>query len=266
MLFAVLVAAVFASQQHIGRVSATPQVALFIGNLFTLAFVPAFGAMLRLKYISQLAPDIYEAVFERPKRAFTFAAGQYLEWTLPHAHPDARGNRRVFSIASAPGEPDIRIGFRHYERSSSFKAALLAMSPGKYIRVAHVAGNFTLPADLAQPLLFVAGGIGITPLRSMVQQLVDSGRQADVVLLYFAAREQDFVYREVFARAAANGVRAQYIVGRPTAETVTTAAPDAVSRTAYLSGPDPLVSGTKVLLRSMGIPTAHIHTDHFTGY
>jgi len=266
VLFAVLVAAVFASQLHIGRVSATPQVALLVGNLFTLVFVPAFGAMLRLKHITQLAPDIYDAAFERPAHMFAFSAGQYLEWTLPHAHPDLRGNRRIFSIASAPTEPDIHIGFRHYEHSSTFKTALLAMSPGKYIRAAHVAGNFMLPADLSQPLLFIAGGIGITPLRSMVQQLVDTGQQADIVLLYFAARAEDFVYRDVFDSAVALGVRTQYIVGRPTAEAIAAATQDAAARTAYLSGPDALVTGTKALLRSIGVPAAHIHTDHFTGY
>jgi glycine betaine catabolism B len=266
ILFGILVGAVFASQLHLGSVATTPQLALLIGNLFTLAFAPSMGAMLRLKYIQRLSGDIYSAVFERPARTLAFAAGQYMEWTLPHAHVDSRGNRRTFSIASSPTEPDIHIGFRRYERSSSFKIALLALKPGQYIRAAHVTGNFTLPANPSQPLLFIAGGIGITPMRSMVQYLVDTGQQCNIIVLYFAAKTADFVYQDVLDGARAVGVTTQYIVGRPDASGVTNHVPDLLNRTVYVSGPDALVSSCKATLRGLGVPAKHIHTDHFTGY
>jgi ferredoxin-NADP reductase len=264
--FAVLVGAVFSAQLHYGRFSTTPQVALLVGNVFAAVFTPAMGLMLRLKELRPLSVDIYEAVFERPARTLAFTSGQYLEWTLPHRGADVRGNRRMFSIASAPTEPDIRIGFRHYERSSSFKTALIAMEPGKYIRATHVAGNFTLPKDTAQPLLFIAGGIGITPFRSMVQYLLDTGQQRDIVLLYFAAKQEDFVYQDVFTQAAGVGLKVQYIVGRPDAETIKNAVIDLTTRVAYLSGPDALVSGCSRTLLQLGVAHSHIHTDHFTGY
>lgn len=265
VLFALLVGAIFSSQLHIGAVSATPQVALLIGNLFTLLCIPAFGAMLRLKELRPLSPDIYAAVFERPK-GLNFAAGQYLEWTLPHPHADGRGNRRIFSIASSPTEQDIQIGFRHYEQSSSFKNALIALQPGKYIRVAHVAGNFTLPRDPAEPLLFIAGGIGITPMRSMLQYLVDKGQATDVAVLYFASREQDFVYLDTLEQAKTLGAVIHTVIGRPDAQTIQERVPDFARRIAYLSGPDVLVSSCKRTLRSMGLNDHHIRTDHFTGY
>lgn len=265
LLFGVLVGVVFSSQLHLGRVAATPEAALLVGNLFTFVFQPAYGAMLRLKRANRLAPDIYEAVFERPA-VFRFRAGQYLEWTLPHEHTDSRGNRRLFSVASSPNEPELRIAFRHYEPSSSFKEALLALHPGNYIRAAHIAGNFVLPDDPAKPLLLIAGGIGITPLRSMVQQLVEQGVRANIVLLYFANRESDFVYREVFEAAGVNGVQAQYIVGRPDEAVIAQAVPDLAQRTAYISGPELLVSYCRSLLRRHGVPSARIHTDHFAGY
>jgi ferredoxin-NADP reductase/Na+-transporting NADH:ubiquinone oxidoreductase subunit NqrB len=265
VLLGLLVGAIFSSQLHWGSLATTPQVALLLGNLFVLVCTPPFGAMLRLKELRQLSTDIYEAVFERPAR-LQFAAGQYLEWTLPHAHTDSRGNRRTFSIASAPTEPDVRIGFRHYERSSSFKTALLALQPGKYIRAAHVAGSFILPHDLSQPLVFIAGGIGITPFRSMVQYLVDTNQQANITLLYFAAREEDFVYKNVFDAASNNGITAHYIVGRPDAETICQVAPNVAKVTTYISGPDALVSGCKGILRGMGVSLTRIRTDHFSGY
>lgn len=265
VLYAFLVGGIFGSQLHIGGVSSSPQAALLIGNLFTLAFVPSFGAMLKLKQLRPLAADIYEAVFERPKQ-LSFAAGQYVEWTLPHKHTDSRGNRRIFSVASSPTEPDIRIGFRHYEHSSSFKTALLGLAPGKYIRAAHVAGNFTLPVDKPEPLLFVAGGIGITPFRSMLQYLLDTGQRTDVVLVYFAAKPEDFVYTDLLQQAQDIGLVTHYITGRPQPGILERVVPDVRERTIYLSGPDALVSYHKQSLLDLHISSEQIKTDHFTGY
>jgi len=266
VLLGLLVGALFSSQLNWGQFYVSPAVALLIGNLFTLVFVPSFGTMLRLKFIQQLSTDIYDAVFERPARTLAFTPGQYLEWTLPHNQVDSRGNRRIFSIASSPTEPDIHIGFRHYERSSSFKNALLALTPGKYVRAAHVAGSFTLPNNPAQPLLLIAGGIGITPFRSMIQYLVDTNQQRNIVILYFAAKQEDFVYKEVFEQARALGVDTRYMVGRPDPVTIQQNVPDVTTRVSYISGPDVLVSSCKTMLRSLGVSMQHIHTDHFTGY
>jgi ferredoxin-NADP reductase len=266
VLFAVLVGALFTSQLHVWQISTTPETALIIGNIFSLLFIPATGAMLRLRRLTRLAPDIFEAAFERPRQGFAFAPGQYAEWTLPHHHPDGRGNRRLFSMASAPDETDIRIAFRHYEKGSTFKNALLQLQPGNYIRAAHVAGNFTLPSDARAPIAFIAGGIGITPIRSMVQQLAATGEQRDMVLLYFASSEQDFVFANDFRAAEAHGLKTFFIVGRPETETLRQYVPDLAQRINYISGPDVLVTACRSMLRSLGVPGSHIRTDHFTGY
>jgi ferredoxin-NADP reductase len=266
MLYALLVGAIFGSELHVGPVASTPETALIIGNIFTVLFAPAVGVMLRLRRMTRLAPDIYDAAFERPKKPLRFSPGQYMEWTLPHHHVDSRGNRRVFSIASSPDEQDIHIGFRHYERSSSFKNALLGLQPGQYIRAAHVAGSFTLHSDTTKPLLFVVGGIGITPIRSIVQHLLDSGETRDIQVIYFANRQEDFVYADVLQQAASVGVQAHYVVGRPDANVLLRTVPDLKQRIAYLSGPDALVTACKGMLMNLGTPIKNIKTDHFTGY
>lgn len=265
LLVGVLVGAVFASQLHVGSVTATPQTALLIGNLMTLLAVPAMGALLRLKQITPLAPNIYDLAFERPK-GLQFAPGQYLEWTLSYPRADIRGNRRTFSIASAPTEPDVHIGIKTYQPSSTFKQALLRLQPGQYIRAAHVAGNFTLPRDTKRPLVFIAGGIGITPFRSMVQQLVDTNQQRNITLLYSATTEADFVYREVFQSATTVGLKAHYVTGRLDEATIRDCVPGLQQSLVYISGPDAMVTGYKHMLRGMGVGQANIKTDHFTGY
>lgn len=266
LLFAILVGAVFASQLHAGLLVTTPEVALLIGNLFTALFVPSMGGMLRLKSITQLATDIYDIAFEQPKRSIIFAAGQYMEWTLPHPHTDNRGNRRIFSITSSPTEQDIHIAFRHYPKSSSFKSALLAMRLGASLRAAHVAGDFVLPENTSQPLLFIAGGIGITPFRSMIKYLIDTKQRVNVILLYVANKQADFVYRDVLQQATTIGVTTYYTIGRPDRDTLRSAAPDIAERVVYLSGPDAFVSSCSILLKDIHVHERHIKTDHFSGY
>jgi ferredoxin-NADP reductase len=234
-----------------------------VGNLFVAIVAPLFGAVVSLKAVRKLSADMYEATFDRPP-SLQFTPGQYMQWTLPH-RADNRGNRRLFSIASSPGESLLRIAFRHYDHSSSFKTALIALSPGKRIRVSHVAGNFTLPR-VARPMLWLAGGIGITPFRSMVAYLMDSGQHVDVTLLYFANRPEDFVYRELFDQAAAIGLKVHCVVGRPTAEAIQAAVPDLRTRLAYVSGPDIMVTSCRTMLRQLGVPQQQVKTDHFSGY
>ncbi|SRR5581483_2360676 len=266
LLYAILVGVIFASQLQVGPFATTPEAALLIGNLFTAFFVPSMGVMLRLKRITQIGPDIYDAAFERPKRPIIFTAGQYMEWTLPHPHTDSRGNRRIFSIASSPTEQDIHIGFRHYIQSSSFKSALLAMQPGSSIRATHVAGEFVLPDNISQPLLFIAGGIGITPFRSMIQYLIDTKQRADVIVIYFARDQADFAYKDVLQQARAVGVATHYIVGRPSHDILQSIAPDLTKRLIYLSGPNAFIASCRALLRAMHVCKRSIKTDYFNGY
>jgi ferredoxin-NADP reductase len=264
LLVAALVGIIFTSELHVGNLSASPQAALIAGNIFTLLAVPTFGAVLQLKKITKLSLNVYDLAFEKPSRNFKFTPGQYIEWTLQHAGTDIRGNRRTFSIASAPSEPEVHIGIKQYEPGSTFKKALTGLKAGKYIRVAHVAGNFTLPADAKQPLLFIAGGIGITPFRSMVTHLTAIGQKRDVILLYIAATDQDFVYRSDMDAATVVGVRTLYETGRLTKEQIAQLVPDVAKRTVYLSGPDAMVTGYKNMVRSLGV--RRTKTDHFTGY
>jgi ferredoxin-NADP reductase len=100
----------------------------------------------------------------------------------------------------------------------------------------------------------------------MVQHLIDTDDRRDITLLYFAAKPEDFVYRDIFDQAASLGVTTHYLVGRPEANVLKENAPDLANRTAYLSGPDALVSGCKATLRDFGVASRNIRTDHFTGY
>jgi len=265
LLYGVIVGSVFASQLHVGALSATPQAALIVGNVFTVLAAPPLGAMMRLNRVTKLNANTYDLAFDKPKQ-LRFAPGQYMEWTLPHHATDDRGNRRTFSIASSPSETDVHIGVKVYQPGSSFKKALLAMEPGSYIRGAHVGGSFTLPADPKVPLVFIAGGIGITPFRSMLVSMVDAGVRRDVTLFYVASSQADFVYGAELAGAKAIGLQLHYVVGRLDEQLLQANSSSFKHSQVYISGPDGLVSHYKARLTDLGVPRGNIKTDHFTGY
>ena len=113
-----------------------------------------------------------------------------MELALPHAKTDARGWRRVFSIASAPGADRVRFAIRMPERTSSFKAAMLELEPGTVVTGTSVSGDFVLPKDAAKPLLLVAAGIGITPFISQLEHLTATGEKRDIVAAVLRAHSR----------------------------------------------------------------------------
>ncbi len=106
--------------------------------------------------------------FARPG-GFQFQAGQSINLGLiDPPETDAKGNRRTFSIASAPFEDEIMIATRM--RDTAFKRVLKTMPAGTKVRVQGPTGRFTLDAGDTRPAVMIAGGIGITPFISMLRQ------------------------------------------------------------------------------------------------
>jgi len=262
LLLAVIVGLLFASQLHIGGLATTPQAVLLVGNVLTALAIPARGYVLRLKGVRRLTPTTYEVSFNRPPD-LRFRSGQYAELTMAHARADSRGNRRTFSIASPPTATEVRFAFKVSGRGSSFKKALVALKPGSPVRLDHIAGDFTLPSDTTRPLLFIAGGIGATPYRSMIGSLTSP---RDIVLLYLVTDLQDVTYKADFDQAAQFGVRTEYVHGRLGPEILQRLVPDLNKRLVYISGPEGLVRSGKTMISRLGIARRAIRTDHFSGY
>lgn len=266
---AVLVGLLFAIPYQIGPLHSSPELALVIGNLFALADGVKRTYRLRLVEKKEVAPGVFDFAFasDIPMR---FSPGQYLEWTLPHAHSDQRGNRRTFTVASSPTEPHVHLGVRMPEQASTFKRSLAQMKPGDAMAGSNLGGEFVLPNDSKKKLAFVAGGIGVTPFRSMAQHFLDRGERIDAVLFYACKTPSDFAYADLFDRAASVGLRAVYLAterdGYLTEDTIKKDAPDFLERHFYLSGPNAMVESYRRLLRGMGVSAADIRTDYFPGY
>ncbi len=144
-----IVGALFAPWVHVGSIYSTPEIALVIGNVFSYLVSPKARFVMNLKEHITIADQSMDFVFH-PERPLAYKPGQYMEWTLPHAHPDSRGNRRYFTLASSPTEKDLRLGIKFYQNGSSFKHALSNMSSKDVIVGAQLAGDFVLPDDPAK--------------------------------------------------------------------------------------------------------------------
>src|SRR5713101_3363350 len=200
IVYGAMVGLLFAPSLHFGRVYLTPELALLVGNAFSYLVSPKAKYLLALKTRTQLAPDTYDLRFTSDRR-LRFRPGQYLEWTLGHAHPDSRGNRRYFTVASSTGEREVRIGVKFYPCASSFKRSLLAMRPGNEIVASQLAGEFVLPTNQREKLVFMAGGIGITPFRSMIRHLLDHNEERPITVLYSNRTAAEIVYSDVLEEA-----------------------------------------------------------------
>jgi len=277
--YGIIVGIWFAPAMHIGSFYFTPELALLLGNVFVFAVSPKGRLMLTLVEKKEIAQGTYEFSFT-PNMRLGYYPGQYLEWTLPEGKgTDARGNRRYFTIASSPTDSLVRLGVRLTEPLSSFKQSLLALTPGTTISAAHISGDFTLPEKPEQKVAFIAGGIGITPFRSMIGYMVDTKQQRDTVLLYSNKTGEEVGYYDFFESAKATiPLKTVYALTNDTRPFVGTVhgfidatliqreIPDYKERTFYISGPRSMVVAFQKTLRELGLPGSHIRTDYFPGF
>jgi glycine betaine catabolism B len=280
VIYGGIIGILFGSQFQLGPIYTTPEFALIIGNVYSTLVNPKKTLFLRIKEKITAANETYEFVFH-PSSLLTFQPGQYLEWTLPMTRTDSRGNRRFFTIASSPTEKEIRLGVRIGKDSSTFKQKLSSLTADDAVAVTNLAGSFTLPEEKDKKLVFIAGGIGITPFRSMVKYLIDKKERRDIVLFYANKTEEEIAYKDIFDAASdAIGLKTVYIlsdkehvptnwkgkVGRIDKALLEDSVPDYKDRMFYLSGPTAMVRGYKDLLLQLGIPHTQIITDYFPGF
>lgn len=277
IIYGAIVGFLFAPNIHIGSFWMTPELALLVGNVFVYIVSPKQRVVLALRDKKQIATDTFEFSFA-PNAPLDFKPGQYLEWTLPHRGNDARGNRRYFTIASGPTEEMLRLGVKFSDPSSTFKKALWALKPNEHISATQLSGDFVLPKDPKQKLAFIAGGIGVTPFRSQVQHLIDTGEARSIVLLYAARTAADIAYKEVFDAAASSfDMKTVYAIadesnipgmysGMIDRTLIEKEIPDYRERMFYISGPHGMVETFKKTLREMEVQRTHIKTDYFPGF
>jgi ferredoxin-NADP reductase len=160
----------------------------------------------------------------------------------------------MFTVKQPPAKP------------SAFKQKLGQLKPGDVILASDLSGSFSLPKDTSKKLAFLAGGVGITPFRSMVKYMVDSGQKRDAALLYSASSPAEFSFQNLFKAGSQTGLKTIYATGQIDSQKLKTLLPDYAQRNFYVSGPYGYVQAMETALLKLGVNTSKITTDYFPGY
>ena len=234
---------------------------------------------LKLIHKVKISADSWELMFQKPDD-FEFKAGQFLEIYLEHPNQDDRGIKRWFTISSSPTEGDLMVTTRLVEKHSSFKDALFKLQPGDSIEAKGPMGSFMMPADNSKPLVWIAGGIGITPFRSQMKYLLDKAEQRDITLIYSNRTINDVCFEDLWEEANKKIKTFKYVqtlvdevpdnwsgeTGVVDKEMIKKAVDDITSCEFYVSGPEPMVEAFKPMLQEMGVKEEDIHQDWFPNY
>lgn len=201
-----------------------------------------------------------------PSSPLRWVAGQFIQVDLPHSHPDDEGTSRWFTISSAPYEKIVQITTRVTD--TTFKQALAAMPIGGELRLLEMPDGDFVWEETTKPVLFIAGGIGITPFYSIIKQRVHDRLPLSVSLVY-SGRTDQLPFKDEFAAWAAVDprFRVEYVIGeRLTAEGLVRAYPNLTEMLVYVSGPEPMVESLGDQLKAAGLPEAQLKQDFFPHY
>lgn len=191
-------------------------------------------------------------------------AGQYIELYLPHEPTDERKTKRWFTLSSSPTEKLLAITTKlHPTRPSSFKNSLNNLSIGEELTALPPMGDFILPKDKSIPLVFIAGGIGITPYRSILKYLEDTHEKRDIELIYAVNSLEDMAFLDLIERNASKFITH---IGELNAKDVLRNIGEIADKQIYVSGPEKLVETLQKDLLKAGISELQLRVDFFHNY
>jgi ferredoxin-NADP reductase len=213
--------------------------------------------------------DVLTARFSRPPR-FTFSPGQWVVLALMHGQSRLS---ETFTICSAPDDDYLEVTTRL--SGSAYKNTLAGMAPGDTAVVTGPGGRLALPAKAAR-LAFLVGGVGITPVHSMLRDARTHGRVFDDAVLFYGNRDASCVpFREEFAAMAPGGVRMVLCYEDPpqgwsgesgfiTAEVVRRYLPgEELNRPFIVAGPPVMVAAMEKVLDVLSVPAESRLVEHF---
>jgi len=210
--------------------------------------------------------------------SFTFKADKPLSWhagqhgMLEIKLPGGKTARRMFSLSSAPQENRVTITtYWHGDNASSYKKALWNLQPGDNAKIRGPVGLMYM-RDISANNILIAGGIGITPFRSMLIEAALLGEDIHATLLYANKSPDEVIFKDELENLSKkfNNLVVKYIYS-PTKISKdiindSMGASKLENTNFYLSGPPKMIKTYKKLLKDIGISRKNIYSDPFMGY
>ncbi|HVN81061.1 MAG TPA: FAD-dependent oxidoreductase [Terriglobia bacterium] len=218
--------------------------------------------------------------FERSS-GFQFEAGQFGDWTLiDPPETDQEGNTRSFTIASAPAERDLMIATRM--RDTAFKRVLNSTVPGTEVELDGPFGQMVLHDHPGRPAVFLAGGIGITPFRSIAIQAARGAQPQQMYLFYSNRRPEDAAFLDELVLLGKQNPKFKLIAtmtdmahssrtwngetGFIDGVMLSRYLPDIVAPLYYIAGPPQMVAAMRKTLNQAGVKSQDVRFEDFVGY
>ena len=226
----------------------------------------------------EIATNTMAFYFEKPE-GFEYRAGQSADYTLiDPSETDDEGNTRAFSFFTAPYEEYIGAAARM--RDTAFKRVLKDLPLGTEVKFDAPFGDFTLHKTDTTPAVFLIGGIGVTPVRSIIAQATHDKTAHTITLLHVNHTLADAPFRADFMQFAVDNPHFTYV---PVVTSETLEVPsvergrideamlkrhvsDVHAPIYYLSGPAGMVKAMRELLVSLNVNEDTIRTEEFPGY
>lgn len=226
----------------------------------------------------EIAKETTEFSLEKPA-GFEFRAGQFCDITLKDPpETDAEGNTRGFSFVTAPYENKLAVATRM--RNTAFKRVFGKLPINTVVELDAPYGNFTLQKSTTAPAVFIIGGIGVTPVRSIIAQATHDKTAHHITLIHsnyaavnapfaadfrqFAKENKNFTYISAYSNAPDDKTADEH--GLVDAAMVKRHVPDVAAPIYYLSGPPGMVKAMRELLVKIGANEDNIRVEEFEGY
>lgn len=222
-----------------------------------------------------LNDEVQTNFFAKPE-GFDFYAGQYLRWILPDDNADERGTSRYFTNSSSPTEEFLSISTKRGQ--STFKNKLFSLVEGDELDFFGPLGNLFVNTSDNTPKVMLAGGIGITPFRSILKYANDQKLLLPLVLLVSFSLKSEVIFYDELKEIEANNknIKVVYTLtkeeaegfdnGRIGEEMIKKYAPNFEDSTFFIVGPPVMSQAMTETAEQMGVPEEKIVRENFTGY
>ncbi|RYG73696.1 FAD-dependent oxidoreductase [Lentibacillus lipolyticus] len=236
------------------------------------------SAIIKLRRKEEIANDTMAFYWEMPDE-FEFKAGQFGDFTLTDpSDTDEKGNTRAFSFVQAPSENELVTATRI--RNSAYKRELEKLPEGAEVKFDGPHGNFKLHKTESIPAVFIIGGIGVTPIRSMIAEATLQQTSHNMTLLYSNRTPEDAPFLSDFKKLEAKNANFNFVPvmtrassdewngesGYIDEEMLKRYVSDVREPIYYLSGPAEMVTVMYDMLVEAGANEDHIRAEEFSGY